>query len=333
MLTIFIVVLIVLVGSALCSSSEAAIFSVSELKVKALVAENRPGAKTLLKAKQNIHSTVSTIVILNNLFNIGGSLIIGHLTSEVLNDAWLGVFSAFLTLFIILVGEIFPKNIGQRNAIAVGLFTAGPINFLSKLLFPILWLVNQFSKLFNVSEENSTTSEAEIKMLIDLGSKQNQIEQDEQELLQNVFKLNDKQARDIMTPRVNIVALDADLTLDEQKDIIYNSSHSRLPIFREDYDTIIGFVLLREVLQALAEDKPGLKPEDFLHELATVREDTKVDSLLFIFKKKRVHIALVSDPFKGTSGIVTLEDVIEELVGEIVDETDKVVDMRAIGAN
>lgn len=330
MISLVILTLLLIVGSALCSGCEAAVFTVSKIRAQSLAAGGSTAAQNLLQIKENISPAIGTLVILSNLLNIIGSIFVGVIATALLGDIGLGIYSVIFTILIIIFGEVIPKNFGEKNAEPMALTIAGPVLVLSRVFRPILYVLDRISGLAVGQKVKSFVSEDEIKFMADLGLKEQSIEQDEQQLIQNVFKMNDKSASSIMTPRVHIDALEISKTLDEQKEEIYRTPHSRLPVYGEDYDEILGFVLLREILQALSEGKAAMSPSDFLHPVIAVKENTRVDHLLIMFQKKRTHIAIVVDDFGGTSGLVTLEDVLEELVGEIVDETDEVVDMRAL---
>ncbi len=322
--------LILLFGSAFCSSAEAALFSVSKNQVTTKIKEGDKRAKTLLTLKKKISSTVGAIVILNNIFNIIGTIYVGILAAQVFsgNESFIVIYSGVLTFCVILFGEILPKSYGERYALKYSLATASTISIISKIFAPILWFVESINMMIFGERSPIFISEEEIKSMVDQGFQDQSIEKDEQMMIQNVFRLNDKTARDVMTPRVNINAIDANKTLDEQSEEILQTHHSRLPVYDDDYDTILGFVLLRQVLAELSQDNGHKKPTEIMHDIIVLKEATRVDSLMVIFQKKRIHIAVVQDEFGGTSGLVTLEDALEELVGEIVDETDLVVDMR-----
>jgi CBS domain containing-hemolysin-like protein len=339
MFTLLILSLILVIGSAIVSICEASIFSVNKIKVQTLAEEGNVQAKKLFQLKENMSGTIGTLVLLANIFGIVGALFVGGLLEPLkksyelfsLNGFFIHNYEWIYTFVVILFGEVIPKNAGEKFALRIALVSASLILLLASLFRPLLWLLNAISKLF-VGETNSaqTASEAEVIAMTDLGLESHSIEKDEHEIIQNVFKMNDKTALDIMTPRVQIDALDSDLTLEEQKEIIYSAKHSRLPVYGEDYDDIKGFVLLRDVLEEMAKDNLKLFPNDdcLLHKAVAVKETTKVDQLLISFQKNRVHLAIVIDDYGGTSGLVTLEDVLEELVGEIIDETDTVVDLR-----
>jgi CBS domain containing-hemolysin-like protein len=246
------------------------------------------------------------------------------------NDNWFGVYISSLVLAVILFGEIIPKNFGENFSLRYSLFIAPLVKFWIWILGPIVGILDRLiTKIFPNDKTAFSTSKEEIRIMVQMGEKENSIRKGESELIHNVFKMNDKIAKNIMTPRVNIEALDINLTFKEQELDIFDASHSRLPIYSQDCDDIRGFVLMREILEAMASGKTDQKPDDYLYDILVINEYIKVDVLLMLFKKKRTHIALVKDEFGGTAGIVTLEDVLEELVGEIIDETDEQEDMRS----
>lgn len=338
---IIIISIILIIGSALCSSAEASLFSVNKIKVQIMAEQGNKAAARLIKVKEEMGKAIGTLVLLNNIFAVGGSLFVGGLLkgyesqtgvdSNILVHFFVKYYEFIFTFFIILFGEVLPKNAGEKYALQWALFTTPIISVVAFIFKPILWFMEKISQtIVGKSGNIETASEEEVIAMTDLGLESHNIEKDEHEIIQNVFKMNDKTAKDIMTPRVQMETLDCDLTLLEQKEDIFTVEHSRLPVFGEDTDDIKGFVLLRDVLEELAKSNGDIKPNDhgLLHKIVAVKETTKVDQLLIHFQRERVHIALVVDEYGGTSGLVTLEDVLEQLVGEIVDETDTVVDLQ-----
>jgi CBS domain containing-hemolysin-like protein len=338
MTLILIFSIIVVLSASFCSFTEASLFSVNKIKIQILADEGNSSAQKLLSVKEKMGDAIGTLVLLNNIAQVSGSLYLGGLLKSTNLDSanpielfLVNYFEWIFSFVIILFGEIIPKNAGEKFSLRIALATAPLIQLLSFVLKPILILLEKISHIFIGSNNNiQTASEAEVIAMTDLGLESKSIEQDEHTIIQNVFKMNDRSAKDIMTPRVQIDALDCDKTLEEQKEVIYKVEHSRLPVFGEDYDDIIGFVLLRDVLEALAKDHHTIKPNDdsLLSEIMAVKETTKVDQLLVSFQKNRTHMAIVVDEYGGTAGIVTLEDVLEQLVGEIVDETDTIIDLQ-----
>ncbi len=330
MLEIIVIVLIVISGSALCALSETALLSVPRIKVRQLAQSKKPTALALLGILQKINRPIATIVILNNIFNIVGSIVIGSLAARLLKDAWLGLFSGILTFLIIIFGEIIPKTIGERYSQNIALLVALPVKFLTFLFTPVVWLVERVTEPFTRSQKIPTTNEAEIRFLTRIGFQEGVIENDEAEMIQRVFQLNDLTAADLMSPRVTITYLRGDLTLAEAKEEIIASQHSRILVIQDSIDRAIGLVLKHELLTAMIDGKSDQKISTLVRPVRFVPETVKADKLLKTFQEIREHLAVVLDEYGGVSGVVTLEDVLEVLTGEIVDETDKIIDLQEI---
>lgn len=324
--TLIIIIFIVISGAAVSSMVETALFSISLSRAKVLVEKKKAGSIAFLKIKENMSGPITVITIISAIFSIVGSIIIGALTAQYLGSAWIGVISAILTFLIIVFGEIIPKSIGENYSEQINLVVAGPLLSLTKVFRPIIWIIEKATDVFTVNRK--IVSEEEIRILSNLGHMEGSIESDEREMIQKVFMLNDLSAKDIMTPRTVMVALDGNKTLGEIENDIYNLSHSRLPVFSKSLDNIIGICHQRNLLIALAKGEKNKKISDLRQEAIFVPENMKADIMLLFFQKQRCHLAVVVDEFGGTSGVVTLEDVLEQLVGEIVDEKDMEVDLR-----
>jgi CBS domain containing-hemolysin-like protein len=330
MLTLIFSILIVLTGSAFCSLTETALLSVPEVKVKQWAQAKKRGAAILLQIKKKMNRPIATVVILNNIFNIVGSVIIGTITTDVLGSKWLGLFSAVLTFLIIIFGEIIPKTLGQKNADFLSLVVAFPVKTLTFLFTPIVWLMEKLTEPFTNGTVLPTTDEMEIKFLTNIGSHEGVIEADEAEMINRVFHLNDLSALDLMTPRIIITYLKADLTLAECQDFIINSEHSRILIVEDSIDEVVGIGLKNELLTAIIQGKSKEKVGTLAQTANFVPETMRADHLLTNFQELRQHLVVVIDEYGGVSGVVSLEDVLEVLTGEIVDETDRTVNMREI---
>lgn len=330
MLSILLIVLIVLIGSAFCAAVETALLSVSAIKVRQLAQSKKPAALALLAIRNKINRPIATIVILNNTFNIVGSIVIGSLAAKVLGDAWLGLFSGILTFLIIIFGEILPKTLGERYAQNIALFVAIPVQGLTFILTPLVWLVEKITEPVTKGQRLPTTNEAEIRFLAKIGYQEGVIEDDEAEMIQRVFQLNDLTASDLMTPRILITYLEGKATLDASKNEIIASPHSRLLVIADSMDQVTGMVLKHELLTAMIEGKHQQKIATLTREIRFVPETIRADKLLKFFQSTREHLVVVLDEYGGVSGLVTLEDVLEVLTGEIVDETDRIIDLQAI---
>ena len=327
-MTILILLIIaVIVLSAFFAGVEAALFSVPQSKVHVFLEQKKRGAEVLAKVKKNLPRAIMIIVVGNNAVNIAGSMFVGVVATRVFGDAVIGMVSALVTLLIIIFGEILPKTIGENNADKISLMAAPLILFLQRVFSPILWLFERLTRPF--MRENATVSEEEIHVLSEIGHREGSIEKDEKDIIQKVFTLNDITAEDIMTPRTVVIAFQKDARLGEIKEDIFDLPYSRVPVYGESLDDVVGICYRKQLLIALAKDEEGKKIGDFVQDVLHVDENIRVDDLLQLFLSRREQIAIVKDKFDGTSGIVTLEDVLEQLVGEIVDEDDEVVDTRA----
>ena len=326
MTTLIILALAVVVGSGLFSGIEAALFAVPRSRVLLLKEQQKPGGEALAHIKDNLQKSIIVIVIANNIINIVGSIYVGVVASEVFGDTKIGIISAVLTLLIIIFGEILPKTIGENYSEQIGLAVSRPLLFLIKVFTPLVWIISQLTKRFTTARK--IVSEEELHMLSELGHLEGSIEEDERDIIQKVFTLNDMTAHDIMTPRTQMVGFQKDSVLHNLREEIFDLVNTRIPVYGEDYDDIVGLCYRRNLLIALAKDEDHRPIESFVQDTLYVHEDMRVDDLLQLFLSRREHIAIVKDEFEGTSGLVTLEDVLEQLVGEIVDETDEVVDTR-----
>ncbi|MGP1384874.1 MAG: hemolysin family protein [Thainema sp.] len=330
MLQIVFVILVVILGSAICSGTETAILSVPVLRVRQLAQSGQRTAIALLKIRENINRPIATIVILNNIFNIIGSIIVGQVTASVLGDAWLGVVSGVFTFLIIILGEILPKTLGEQNAEVIALVAAQPLQTLSLVFGPIVWLIETIMSPFTHGQKMPITNEAEIRFLAKLGRQEGIIEEDEAEMIQRIFHLNDVTAADLMTPRVVLTYLRGDISLLEAQAEIIASQHSRIVVIDQSIDQVRGVALKDDLLTALIEQDGQQLITDLARPARFVPETIRADRLLKTFQSNREHLAIVLDEYGGVSGVVTLEDVLEVLTDEIVDETDRGVDLQAI---
>ncbi|PIR68452.1 HlyC/CorC family transporter [Candidatus Nomurabacteria bacterium CG10_big_fil_rev_8_21_14_0_10_35_16] len=319
-------IFIIILGSALFSGLEAAFFAIPMSRAKIFKEQNKKGSESLIKIKEEMSRFITVIVILNNVVNIVGSIFVGVLVTNLFGSTWIGIISATMTFLIIVFGEILPKNIGTHYADKITLFTAGPLLIFIKIFYPVIWILEGMTEKFTV--KNRIVSEEELQILSHLGHLEGSIEKDERDMIQRVFTLNDLSAREIMTPRTVISALKSESVIGEIEEDIYNLVNSRLPVYLDNIDNIIGVCHRRDLLIALGRDKKDSKVKDFVKPVISVSENAKADDLLPLFQKERNHLAVVKDEFGGTSGIVTLEDILEQLVGEIVDETDIFIDTR-----
>lgn len=323
-------VLLLLLASAICSGTEAAIFSLSLAKARQMAEKGGTG-RTVCDIRERPARPISVIVILNNLANIVGTYFIASLAASRLEGVWATAFPFALTALVILLSEILPKTIGERYHAKIAWVMARPLYWATFLFTPIVWSIELLTSLLVKNQPLATTSECEIKALVRIGEQEGVIEDDEHNLISRVFEMNDKTAWDIMTPRTALTWIRGIEPISVAKEKIGLSQHSRVVVVGETLDDVKGIVHKSTILRLLVEgyDKDALV-EDHVEPVNFFHEDTPTDELLKHFKTSRVHLAVVLDNFGGLSGIVTLEDVLEVLTGEIVDETDKHTDMQEV---
>ncbi len=330
MIQLAIAVFIVILGSALCSGTETALLSIPLLKAKQLT-QNKPSpaAIALLAIRQHVSRPVAAIVILNNIFNIVGSIVVGRIAASLFDNVGLGLFSAALTFAIILLGEILPKTMGERYAEKIGLMVAIPVRAVTVIFIPLIWLLEHITGPLTKGSKGPITDESEIKLLTILGYQEGLIEDDEAEMIDRVFRLNDLKSADIMTPRVAITFIPGEAVLKDIQDEIINSQHTRILVIGENLDHVIGVALKAELLAAIVQGKGDAQIKSLMRQVNYVPDTERTDRLIKTFQSLREHLMVVVDEYGGVSGVVTLEDTLEVLTGEIVDETDRNVDLQA----
>jgi CBS domain containing-hemolysin-like protein len=330
MLQLITIIFVVILGSALCSSIETALFSVSTLRVRQLAQSNNPSAVALLAIRENMNRPIATIVILNNTFNIIGSIITGSVAAQALGSQWLGIFSALLTFLIIIFGEIIPKTLGERYCEPLAILAAIPITALSIVFTPLVWILENVTAPFSQGKKRPTTNEAEIKLLANIGQQEGIIQSNEAEMIQRVFRLNDVTAADLMTPRIMLTHINGNLTIAQAIADIIASQHTRIIVTDDSIDQVMGFILKQELLTAIVQGHEDQQIAKLTRKVRFVPEVIQADRLLKNFIEAHEHLAVVVDEYGSVSGVVTLEDVLEVITGEIVDETDRSVDLQEI---
>ncbi len=321
MLILIVLIVGVLLISGVCSMTEAAILSLSLIRIRILYEKKQKGARDLLFIKKNIHSAVATIVILNNAVNIIGAVFVGQMAAKIFGNQILGLFSAVLTFAIIVVAEVIPKTIGEQYKVSVSLGSAKMLRILMWVFKPLVKSIGLLMRPFRKKKRPWVTEE-EIKILLRLGRDAGTVELDEETLINRVFKLNDLKASQMMKPISNIYALDGDRTLLDEKERIMNSPYSRMAVYAKDVSNIIGICQQRVLLREIANGNHAVHLRDFMSKPIFVAENEKADNLLEKFRSYHQHLFIVKDKHGKNAGIITMEDVLEELFGEIYDEKD-----------
>ena len=321
---------IALLFSSLCSVAEAVLLSVSPSYVANLEKEGKPSAKRIKDVKTNVDRSLAAILTLNTIAHTIGSGGAGAYAAKYWGDNAVGIAMVVLTLLILFVSEIIPKTIGAVYWRGLAPITASFIKILNIVLYPLIFVSELITKWLTGGQGHHTFSRDEFAAMADIGAAGGHLDEKESRILKNLFRFPDLCAEDIMTPSTVIFALQQDMTahevLEKHKEIFF----SRIPIYGENRDNITGFVLKSELLLDDIRNDGTTQLKDFpKRELRGVLDDTRLSTVLEKLLDDRQHILLVVDKYGGTEGVVTLEDVVETLVGiEIVDEADDAVDMR-----
>ena len=321
LLLLIVLVLVVLLGSALCSGVEAALLTVNPIRVQELAARDRPvaGARRLAKLRKHLGRTLSALVITNNGFNIFGSLMLGGYAAWVfeqrgVSSAALPLFSVGLTILVILLGEILPKALGSRLALPVALSSAPFLHWLGILLRPLVVLLERILPALTAEAEIST-NEDEIRLLARLGSQKGEIEADEAAMIGKVFQLNDLTARDLMTPRVAAPTLKASLSIESQRTRLMENNSPWWVVLGDQVDKVLGVASRERLLTALLENRGLLTPVDLCEQVDYVPEMIRADRLLTGFRKDSSGVRVVVDEFGGFVGVIGAEAVLAVLAG------------------
>lgn len=329
MTTIIILLILAIILSAFFSGSEVALVSISELKAQHLAEQKLKGSRALLTLKEQPNRMLITILIGNNLVNIGGSALATMLAINLFQSAGVGIATGVMTFLILAFGEIAPKTFATKNAKTVALGIAPIILFLMRILAPFVWFFDVISRgLEKITKqpegEEPTITEQELKHIVKVGEQEGQIKPAEKEMIQKIFLFDDTEVKDIMTPRTDMFSLDWDLTIKEALPIITAQEFSRIPVYDDNVDKIKGIVFTRELLEKLSKDKHHLKLKDLAQPALFIPEHKKIDKLLKEMQRKKTHMAVVVNEHGGVEGVVTIEDILEEIVGEIFDESDDI---------
>jgi CBS domain containing-hemolysin-like protein len=323
-------VLAVLMGlSAFFSSSEIAMFSLAKHRIEALVEEGKPGSKTLRDLKEDPHRLLVTILVGNNIVNIAMSSIATGLLALYLSQGEAVAVATFgITALVLLFGESAPKSYAVENTESWALKIARPLRASEYVLLPLIVTFDYLTRVVNKvtggrsAIETSYVTRDEIQDMIETGEREGVIEEDEREMLQRIFRFNNTIAKEVMTPRLDMTGIPKEAGVEEAIQTCVQSGHARLPVYEGSLDNVIGVVHIRDLVRDLnygAADAAALELEDFIQPTLHVPESKNVDELLTEMRENRMHMVIVIDEFGTTEGLVTMEDMIEEIVGEILE--------------
>jgi len=318
-------VIILLSASAFFSSAETALMTSNKLRMRNLAENGDKRAAKVLKVTENTDKMLSAILIGNNIVNLTASSISTALTLKIFGSKLVGIATGILTFLILVFGEITPKNVASKNAENMALAYIGVISFLVTLLTPVIFIVNTVAKfvisIFNKNgDDNNAVTEEELRAMVEYSHEEGVIENEEKKMIVNVVDFGDTVAGDIMVPRVDMVMVDEKSSYEEILQVFREERYTRIPVYEETPDNVIGILNVKDFL--LIEDKENFVMKELLREPLYTYEYKKTSALMMDMRKTGANIVIVLDEYGITAGLITLEDMLEEIVGEIRDEFD-----------
>ena len=324
---IFLLILLIC-GSAFFSASETALTSLSKIRLRNMVDENIKNADIIAKLVEDPNRLLSSILVGNNLVNNGASALTTALAIEIVGgnaESGAGVATIIITILILIFGEITPKTVAAQKAEKVALVVCKVINFCVIIFKPVVAILNVVTGVLTrmcgciPGEKVPLITAAELKTIVNVSHEEGVLELDERTMINNVFDFGDSKAKDVMTPRTDIIAVPLDVTYDEYVHMVKDEGFSRIPVYGEDLDDIVGILYVKDIFFL---DEDEFSAETYMREPLFTYESKPIAELLAEMKTSRLGVAIVLDEYGGTSGLVTMEDMVEEIVGDIEDEYD-----------
>ncbi len=327
----YVILVIMIILSAFFSASETAFSSVNLIRLRQYAEDNRPGAKRALSVAERFDEVLLAILIGNNIVNLASASLATIVATEVLNLGASGapIATAVMTVLIIIFGEILPKSYAKENAESLALSIGTVYYYMIKIMKPIILifmvLKDFVAKLYSKKEDEPSVTEDELNVIIDTMEEEGVLQQDEVEMLQSVLDLSETFVKDIMTPRVDVIAVDVHDSTERVKNVFFEEKYSRIPVYDESRDNIVGILYERDLFSAIIEhgSTDDVLIADVMRDPMYVSYTMRVSDLLTRLQLEKQHLAIVADEYGGTAGLVTMEDVLEEVVGEIYDEHDE----------
>ncbi len=314
--------------SAFFSSAETALTSMSKVKVAQIIKENRKNAKYFSLWFKHPNKMLNTILIGNNVVNILASILAGNLANKISGSSQIALTTAVMTILILFFGEITPKTFAKHNAEKISYIYIRILALIYYIFYPLTYIINIFVKIVikimggEINKEQPLITEEELEFMINVGEEEGILEDETKEMMHNIMDINDILVKEIMVPRTEMVSLPIDADTDAVLKVIDEYEYSRIPVYEQDLDHIAGILYVKDLIKHSKEGLKNLKLRDILREAMFIPETKNIYDLFKEFQSKRVHLAIVIDEYGGVAGIVTMEDILEEIVGEIRDEYD-----------
>jgi CBS domain containing-hemolysin-like protein len=313
--------------SAFFSGAETALTTVNKLRIRTLADDDVKGAKTVSKLIEDPGKMLSAILIGNNVINISASALATTFVTNYFGSQWVGLVTGILTLLILIFGEITPKSMSTMYAERVALKVAGPILLVTKILTPVIFIINKVCigllllMHMDPKKKAATMTESELRTILDYSHEEGVIESEERRMITNVVDFGDSLAKDVMVPRIDMAFANVDFTYDELVEAFEKDKYTRMPVYSETRDNVIGIVNLKDVFFYKG-DKEDFNIVDIIREPYFTYEYKKTSELLIEMRRNSISLSIVLDEYGATAGLITIEDLLEEIVGEIRDEYD-----------
>lgn len=318
-----VLVIAMMVFSALFSSTETAFSSVNKLRLKNYESQGDKRAAKALKLANRFDDVLTAVLIGNNIVNIATSSVSTVLFVSIFGSKGVGISTAVITVLVLIFCEVLPKSYAKKNAEKMALSFAGPLSVLVTVLKPAVFLFNKLSSLVSKGDDAPSVTEDELKYMIDEIEEQGVIEEQESELVKSALEFDEITVNEILIPRVKVVGVEKSATIDEIKEIFTNEMYSRLPVYEKSLDDIVGIITNKAFFKMLVDG--GNDISAIIQEVPHIADSKLISEAMKYMQRSKVHLAVVTDQYGGTKGIITLEDIIEELVGEIYDEDDEII--------
>ncbi|MCI9136982.1 MAG: HlyC/CorC family transporter [Lachnospiraceae bacterium] len=321
-----IIIIILLMLSAFFSSAETALTTANKIRLRSMAEEGNKRARKVLEITDDSGKMLSAILIGNNIVNLSSASLATTLATRVFGSAGAGIATGLLTVLVLIFGEISPKTFATIHADKISLTYAGVIGGLMKLLTPVIFLINKLALGFllllrvDASGTQNTMTEDELRTIVDVSHEEGVIETEEREMINNVFDFGDAQAKEVMVPRIDMTFADINSTYNELLEIFREDKFTRLPVYEDSTDNVVGIINMKDLL--LYEDREQFSVRSILRKPYYTYEHKNTAELLLEMRKSSINIAIVLDEYGATAGLITLEDLLEEIVGEIRDEYD-----------
>ena len=309
--------------SALFSGTETAFSSVNKLRLKNYESQGNKKAAKALKLANRFDEVLTAVLIGNNIVNIAASSVSTLIFVSIFGSKGAGISTAVVTVLVLVFCEVLPKSYAKKNAEKISLAFASPLWVLIVLLKPCVWVLNKLSSLFSKGDEAPTVTEDELKYMIDEIEEEGVIEEQESELVKSALEFDEISVEEILIPRVKMIGVDVTDTIDEIKETFTREMYSRLPVYEKSLDNIIGIITNKAFFKMLIEGRDDIR--GIIQEVPHIADTKLISEAMRSMQRSKVHLAIVTDQYGGTKGMITLEDIIEELVGEIYDEDDEII--------